>query len=157
MLGASNSDMRTKYEGEIDAMVFDPPWGIIPKCPHDVKIPVGDIPVIVNHMCTFLTPEGIIAVRLDNSPIQAAVWAKAMSDAKLHLLYVRILDTVPHANSRCAANYAKPGSTSNGHQWIIGRVVYNSYRGPAWGTCSLFLVSCLFCLIANVVDVVDVV
>ena len=146
--------MRAKYAGRIDAMVFDPPWGIIPKCLHDVKIPEGDIPVIVQHMCTFLSPQGIIAVRLDNSPIQAAVWAKAMLDMKLHLVYVRIQDTVPHANSRCAANFAKPGPTSNGHQWIIGKKQYRSYRGPAWGTCTLSLVSCLFCLIANVVDVV---
>ena len=143
LLGPENEAMRSAYHGKVSAIITDVPWGIIPGSLHDIPIRKEDIPTYVGWMIDFLVPgEGVIAIRTDVSPIQASYWAQAMIDRKMHVQYLRIMDTQPRANSRCANNMRKPGLTPNGHQWVIARLAYNQHHNPAFhGTC---VVPCLF-------------
>ena len=146
LLGAENGKMRKRYIGLIIAFILDPPWGIIPKCDHDRVISAMDIPTIVAWMVIFLREDGLIAVRLDSSPIQAAVWAKAMMDEGLYVSYIRIIDTKAKANSRCCANMKRPSNTTNGHNWVIGRRTYQTKRATShFGTYAVFCLALAIC------------
>ena len=152
LLGPENETMRTSYQGLVDAIITDVPWGIIPGSKHDIPIPKEDIPVIVGWMIGFLVPgKGVIAIRTDVSPIQASYWAQAMLNQGMHVQYIRVMDTTARANSRCATNIKKPGLTPNGHQWVVGRINYRHHHNRRFhGTC---VVPCLF---ADVVYGIDI-
>jgi hypothetical protein len=126
--------------------MFDPPWGVIPNSKHDIPIPDVEVPNLVGIMKTMLNESdgrGIIAVRLESTPIQAAVWWKAFKDHKFYVNVLRIQDSPAASNSRAAANCKKPFDTPNGHQWLIARKNYRDYHaGANFGKYT----SCLVCI-----------
>ena len=120
-----------------DAFVFDHPWGIIPGrdgkiIPEDQVIPGPSVPRIVANMLLRMgdNRDGVIAVRLDMGPMQAAVWWGAMKERGMHCHVVRIQDTVQRANSRAAANLKRTRMTQVGWQWIIGMKSYRPQYTP---------------------------
>jgi hypothetical protein len=125
---------------QVYAFLMDPPWQIIPDDPADVMLPDDDIDFLVRRMyASFGTNDhGVIGVRVDTSPVQAAVWFNAMKRQNMHVSVVRISDSVASSNSRCSSNMRRPRNTTNGHQWIIGTKQYRCFHpNAAWSKCSI--------------------
>jgi hypothetical protein len=130
----AGSDMHENYKGHVDAFMLDPPWGVIPKAVHDRLIPSVEVPNLVGLMKTMLRVDddrGVIAVRLESTPVQASVWWKAFKEHGFYVNVLRIQDTPAASNTRASANCKKPFDTPNGHQWLIARRKYRDYHATA--------------------------
>ena len=130
-----------------DAVLFDPPWGVISYRGKVVKrdqlIPTADIPAIVSGMINVLPPNhGIIGVRCDMDPMHASAWWAAMKERGLYCHVVRIQDTADEAIQRCGANLRKPGFTKTSWQWIMASKSFQDLRAPR-EPFSTFVLSCL--------------
>jgi hypothetical protein len=142
---------NTFLEGHVpDAFVFDPPWGIIPGklgkiIPEDEVIPAPSVPQNVTNVLLRMGDkrDGVIAVRLDMGPMQAAIWWGAMKERGMHCHVVRIQDTVQRANSRAAANLKRTRMTQVGWQWIIGMKSYRAQYTPKGTLVRSIVVLCL--------------
>ena len=81
----TGGDFRGEWEGKVQAVAFDPPWGIIPGVTHDKPIPEADIKQICEWLSTLLVDTGAVLIRLSQDPFTAVKWMEGLKGAGLNM------------------------------------------------------------------------